>query len=93
MFWTRIPRAAGAVPAAAALKAMAMVLKWSAPDPWATVSVGLMAAAGGLDRVLGDRSELSVRRCEREARAGVMPLTRLVRLRAHPFPGFAIAWW
>jgi len=45
MFRTRISRAAGAVPAAAALKAMAVVLKRSAPDPWATVSVGLMAAA------------------------------------------------
>src|SRR5882762_2693786 len=44
-FWIRIPLVVGAVPAAAALKATAIVLKRSDPDPWATVSVGLMAAA------------------------------------------------
>src|SRR5438132_938211 len=61
MFWMRIPLE-GAVPADATLKAMAMVLKWSVPDPWATVSVGLMGDAEGIeDRrrlVVGDEVEV-----------------------------------
>ena len=92
MFWMRIPLE-GAVPADATLKAMAMVLKWSVPDPWATVSVGLMGAA--VVWIMYWEIEASCRFADASLKPapGVTALTVLVRLPSAPEPGMAIACW
>src|SRR2546428_13899097 len=92
MFWMRIPLA-GAVPAAAALNAMAMVLKWSVPDPWVTVRIGLMAAA--VVWMAYWEIEASCRFADASVKPApaVTPLTVLVRLPSAPTPGMAIAGW
>src|SRR6266403_3195309 len=90
-FWIRIPLVVGAVPAAAALKATAIVLKRSDPDPWATVSVGLMAAA--LVWTVYCEIEASCRFADASVKPApaVTALTVLERLPRAPTPGMAIA--
>ena len=90
-FWMWIPLA-GAVPAAAALKAMAIVLKRS-PEPWAAVSVGLIAAA--VVWTVYCEMEASCRFADASVKPApaVTAVTVLERLPRAPTPGMAMACW
>src|SRR5258705_4243918 len=92
-FWMRIALLAGAVPAAAALKAMAIVLNRSLPDPWATVIVGLMAAA--VVWTVYCEIEASCRFADASVKPApaVTAVTALERLPRAPTPGMAIPCW